>query len=203
MTSTMTSAYLVAYNRTSDYFKTIQVGNAPARFTQEHLINMGFKAKNDRLLMPMLKALGFLDDNNKPTKIYMDFLDRERGKIVLGKQILNSYQPLFELNKEAHKLTASQLEDKFKTLVNASASRSTYMAQTFLKLCAIADIEGARKELIGGEVKKTPIEEEEPKEKKALNLPLGLNYHIEIHLPNTTDITVFRAIFKAMREHLL
>jgi hypothetical protein len=206
MAGKVPSTYLVAYGRTPDYFRTIQRGTAPTRFTTEFLENLGFKSKNDRAVVPLLKSLNFLDDANAPTQAYRDYLDPGRGKAVLGRQILRAYEGIFELNRDAHKEKASSLVGLFKSLANVSDPVANWMAQTFANLCALADIDGARspdkptqemaKET--GEVK--PIERGQLGEFGGI---AGLSYHIEIHLPNTTDVEVFRAIFKALREHLV
>jgi len=198
---------LVAAGRTEEYFKAIQKGTAPPRFTTEFLENMGFKSKNNRQLTALLKALNFVDESNVPTQAYREYLDPKRGRIALGKQILSAYEGIFELNRDAHKEKASDLQGSFKSLANVSEPVANWMAVTFTNLCALADIEGARKGLVEEEPKKEMKKEEvrhaEPEVSTPPSSPLGLSYHIELHLPNTTDIEVFRAIFKALKEHLI
>jgi hypothetical protein len=208
MAGKVPSAYLTAAGRTDEYFKAIQKGTAPARFTNDFLENLGFKGKNDRQLIPLLKALNFLDESNVPTQVYRDYLDPKRGKIVLAKQILVAYEGIFELNRDAHKEKAADLQGSFKSLANVSEPVAAVMATTFTNLCALADIEGARKGLQEAPVKETVKETAKEKDQEKEDdtpppSPIGLAYHIELHLPNTTDIEVFRAIFKALKEHLI
>ena len=208
MAAKVPSAYLQAAGRTEEYFKAIQKGTAPPRFTTEFLANMGFKSKNDRQLITVLKALNFLDESNVPTQAYREYLDPKRGKIVLGKQILLAYEGIFELNRDAHKEKASDLQGSFKSVANASEPVANWMALTFTNLCALADIDGARKGLVEEEPKKEAKKDKEEAKHTDADThgppsPLGLSYHIELHLPNTTDIEVFRAIFKALKEHLI
>jgi len=199
------STYLVAYGRTAEYFGAIQRGTAPTRFTTEFLENMGFKSKNDRALIPLLKSLNFIDESNAPTQLYRDFLDSTRAKIVLGRQILKAYEGLFELNRKAHKEKASALVGPVKSLANVSDPVANWMAQTFVNLCSLADIDGARSG--EGSPEEEGVETSKIDMGKLIEPPpaqtFGLNYHIEIHLPNTTDIEVFRSIFKALREHII
>src|SRR5438094_725545 len=114
MAGRVPSSYLIAYGRTQEYFQKIQRGTAPTRFTTEFLENLGFKNKSDRSLIPVLKALSFLDDSNAPTQVYREYLDANRGKIALGRQILQAYEGLFELNRDAHK--EKEVQDVGKTL---------------------------------------------------------------------------------------
>lgn len=217
MATPVPTSYLVAYARTPEYFSAIQGGTAPGRFTQEFLENLGFTGKADRRLIPVLKELRFLDESNVPTQVYRDYLDHGRAKEVLAKQILQSYEAIFELNRNAHRATVGELRGRFKSLANASDDVAENMANTFLNLCKIADIETARQErpaprgpqppADGGEPAdgegKTPRLQPSPPTSPSGQTPLSLGYHIELHLPNTTDPEVFRAIFKALKEHLI
>ena len=203
MAGKVPTTYLLAYARIPAYFAALQQGTAPSRFTTDFLEALGFKAKNDRALVPLLKELRFLDDQNRPTQVYRDYLDPDNSKVILGRQVLAAYEGLFELVKDAHKKPGNELQGKFKTLKNATDNVAQAMAQTFANLCKVADIEGAR----SAPVEPPPEEGPEPEEPPALAEGAGptgasFHYHIEIHLPNTTDTEVFRAIFKALREHL-
>jgi|HubBroStandDraft_1064217.scaffolds.fasta_scaffold141185_2 hypothetical protein len=198
------TTYLIAAGRIPAYFSAIQQGTAPTRFTLEYLEALGFKVRNDRALIPLLKELRFLDDQNRPTASYREFLDQTVGKTILGRQVLASYEGLFELVKDAHKKTPAELEGKFKTLKNVSENVAGLMAQTFANLCKIADIDSARSAPSKGELESPKPIVAAPSERQEVGSDQGtsFHYHIEIHLPNTTDTEVFRAIFKALREHI-
>jgi hypothetical protein len=198
------TTYLLAYARIPAYFAAIQQGTAPSRFTTDFLEALGFKAKNDRALIPLLKELRFIDDQNRPTAVYRDYLDPDNSKIALGRQVLAAYEGLFELVKDAHKKTGSELQGKFKTLKNATDNVAGAMSQTFANLCKIADIDGARATPVEPPPEEGSVPEEPPLQSGGVTQAAGasFHYHIEIHLPNTTDTEVFRAIFKALREHL-
>jgi hypothetical protein len=217
MAGNVSTAYLLATARAPDYFKAIQRGTAPTRFTTEFLENLGFKNKADRQLIPVLKALRFLDDSNVPTQAYRDYLDEKRGRAVLGRQILGAYEGLFELNRQAHKAEPADLKGKFKSLTNASDNVANLMALTFKGLCELADVDAARAspeniELPAPKPARKPADHEVAKVAEDLRkLPetitppsaVSLSYRIEINLPNTTDVEVYRAIFRALREHLI
>lgn len=210
MAGSVPSSYLGAAGRIPEYFERIQRGAAPPRFTVEFLENMGFKNKTDRDLVRLLKVLRFLDDSGAPTQNYRDFLDPGRGKAILGRQVLAAYDGLFQLDRNAHELGQAELEGRFKSLANATPVVARFMAQTFLNLCKVADIEAARasagREIPAAVSTHERQARESPTPRTEAGAPepaAGLHYHIEIHLPNTTDPEVFRAIFKALREHLL
>ena len=212
MVGKVPNVYLNASGRLEEFLRAVQRGNAPTRFTIEHLETMGFKSKADRQFIPLLKALGFLDESNVPTQAYRDYLDPARARAVLGRQILNTYDGLFELEREAHKLRPSELQGKFKSIANQTEAVSALMASTFAKLCSLADIDAARGAAALKAEAPQAAERDEvmapshsgiPSRPSTEMVPFGLSYNIQINLPNTTDVEVFRSIFKALRENLL
>jgi uncharacterized protein DUF5343 len=217
MGGTVPTTYVVATGRIPDYFAAIQKGAAPSRFTTDFLENLGFKAKNDRQFIPLLKALRFLDESNVPTQVYRDYLDDKRAKAVLAKQILAAYEGIFELDRAANQAAAADLKGRFKSLANVSEPVSNWMALTFRGLCDLADFSATASPAPALEqeadtppeppalvsISRDPVSGVEPPLPSAAPLGgIGLSYRIEINLPNTTDVEVYRAIFKALREHL-
>ncbi len=65
------------------YFDAILDAQAPERFSIKFLENLGFTSTNDRLLVGLLKDLGFLNSDGAPQPRYFEFLDRTRSKQVL------------------------------------------------------------------------------------------------------------------------
>ena len=68
----LTNAYVLPTNRIPDLFWKIQDGQAPDRVTFQLLKDWGFTSTNDRAFIPLLKALGFLTTDGKPTQRYLD-----------------------------------------------------------------------------------------------------------------------------------
>ena len=54
------NVYTYNYGQLSLLFKKIVEGQAPTKFTQQHLKDIGFVSSNHRSFIPILKALGFL-----------------------------------------------------------------------------------------------------------------------------------------------
>jgi len=81
------------------------------------------------------------------------------------------------------------------------------MATTFKSLAKYADFTGAKTP------KEKPAEQQQPEVKVKTNTTapvgifgensFGLTYRIEVHLPDTTNVDTFRAIFRAIREELM
>lgn len=54
-------------NAIKDYLEAIRQAEPPARFSIKFLDNLGYKSTNDRKFIAILKSLGFLDPDGKPT----------------------------------------------------------------------------------------------------------------------------------------
>jgi len=188
------------------FFGTIREGTAPEKFNQQYLVDIGFGGSNYRVLIPLLKELGFLTADGVPTEIYRDYLDASRSKQVLGQAVRQAYSDLFTISKNPTKADREKLAGKFKSTFNLSDLQAERAANTFLSLIEISDV--------------TAVESTEPPKKdNAAPDPLtqiaaatgaanggriiGLKYDIAIHLPPTKDIEVYNAIFKSLREHLV
>ena len=91
----LSSAYSVAAKRIPDWFSKIRDGQAPAQLTHQLLKDWGFRSSNDRAAIPILKALGFLSPDGKPTPAYHDYRNHSRSKGVMAQAVRNSYGDIF------------------------------------------------------------------------------------------------------------
>jgi hypothetical protein len=191
-----------------DYFESILNAEAPERFTNQFLAQLEFKSTNDRMLIGILKDLGFLDPDGSPTQRYFEFLDRTQSKSVLAEGIQEAYADLFRVNKKAYELNDDEVKNKLRTLYEGSKKDDviTKIAKTFVALCDYADFTAKPKK----EKQKTPVTSEgeptktiPPDDDQKSNIELSsLQYHINIVLPESRDQAVYDAIFKSLRDHL-
>jgi uncharacterized protein DUF5343 len=200
----LTNAYVLPINRISALFEKIRDGQAPERFTQQLLRDWGFASTNDRAFIPLLKALGFLSADGKPTQRYNDYRDHSRSKQVMAHALRDAYGDLFLIKERPSTSDRTAITGKFKSFHNASDNVAELMAKTFLALLPLAD-------LTASSTSPTVLlpETDSPKEDRPAPLPpqsafgAGLHYNIQIHLPATKEVEVYNAIFKSLREHLL
>jgi len=82
-------------NRIPDIFTKIRDGQAPERFTNQLLKDWGFTSKNDRAFISLLKSLGFLSADGKPTQRYSDYRDHSRSKHIMGEALRDAYGDIF------------------------------------------------------------------------------------------------------------
>jgi hypothetical protein len=199
------------------YFDAILDAQPPERFSLKFLENLGFTSTNDRLFIGILKDLGFLNRDGAPQQRYFDFLDKSRAKHVLADGIREAFSDLFAINKKAHDFSADDAKNKLRTLYAGKKTDLVIskIATTFRALCDYADFSSAPQPraatAAGPETKSetlppaplSPPAREEPHVPPASKIKVGgLQYHINIVLPETRDQAVYDAIFKSLRDHL-
>lgn len=204
----LTNAYVIAASRIPDLFQKIRDGQAPERFTNQLLKDWGFTSTNDRAFIPMLKAIGFLNADGKPTARYNDYRDHSRSKAVMGEALREAYGDLFLIKASPTQADKVAIEGKFKSFHNQSDNVANLMTKTFLGLLGLADLSGTStsQSRIRDESKPEKAEDVAADENATQRHRTGnptLHYNIQIHMPATKDIEVYNAIFKSVREHLL
>lgn len=211
----LTNAYLQTTKNLQSIINSVVSAKAPERFTNKFLEDLGFKSSNDRLYISLFKALGLLDENSAPTSRYHQLLDQAETGKVLAIGIQEAYEDLFALRKDAHKLTVDEVKGKLKTLTQGQKSDNIIqlMSNTFKALCDIADwnssvqvqIDSTANDTVATATKATiaksrgQLEETYPTSSNKMNL----HYNIQIHLPETTNMAVYDAIFQSLKKHLM
>lgn len=119
------------------YFDAILDANPPERFSIKFLENLGFTSTNDRLLIGILKDLGFINADSTPQQRYFEFIDRSRSKLVLAHAIREAYADLFAINKKANELIVKDAKNKLRTLYAGKKTDLVVgnIANTFVALC--------------------------------------------------------------------
>jgi hypothetical protein len=200
--------YTQVYGQFPEFFAKIQEGQAPAKFTQQHLKDIGFTSTNHRALIPLLKAIGFLSADGSPTPRYHAYRDKSRARQVMGEAIKEAYSDLFVIQSHPTEKDRELIEGKFKSVHNATDRPADLMARTFFSLLKLADIDH---QATAAKVDSAPDQEAEGDESRVkaertarrYAAPPGLHYNIQIHLPATKDVEVYNAIFKSLKEHLI
>lgn len=209
---TLTSSYLMTTKNLESIINSVVSAKAPERFTNKFLEDLGFTSSNDRLYVAMFKALGLIDEGGIPTQRYYRFIDQTQTAKVLAEGIEEAYGDLFNLNKKAQDLSNEEIKNKLKTLTLGQKTDKVLglMANTFKSLCSLADwnkknkvtethktLENHEKETI--ENQNTILSENNNSSHNKMNL----HYNIQIHLPETTNLAVYDAIFQSLKKHLM
>lgn len=214
----LSESYTLKPNSLPAYFDAILDAQPPERFSVKFLENLGFTSTNDRLFIGILKTLGFLNRDGAPQPRYFEFLDRSRSKQVLADGIRDAYWDLFAINTRANELNVEEVKNKLRTLFTGKKTDLVIgnIAKTFKALSEYADFsaqtpgpttgppevlaEGRPSAEAAGQA--FPDAAAKPRPVPAKLSVSGLQYHVNIVLPDTRDQAVYDAIFKSLREHL-
>jgi hypothetical protein len=194
--------YLQAYGnitRTLDKIKTAQV---PPRFSQDFLeTTLSLSGGGARPVIPYLKRTGFLGSDGTPTELYRRFRNDTQSGAAAAEALKTGYSALYEVNEYIHDASDADLKGVVVQVTGSERTSSTVNAivGSFKALRAYADFDApaAAVESVRAEETVSPSRSTTP----AGSIRLG--YTINLNLPATSDIAVFDAIFKSLREHLL
>lgn len=206
----ITNSYLTSTKNLESIINSVINAKAPERFTNKFLEDLGYKSSNDRLIIGMFKALGLLDDSGQPLQRYYEFLDQTQTGRIIALGIEEAYEDLFNLRKDAQNLTNEEVKNKLKTITQGQKSDKilSLMAMTFRAFCDLADWDAVKTDEpktveAPPVVKKNDNVEDAGTKGVAPKADMNLHYNIQIHLPETTNMAVYDAIFQSLKKHLM
>jgi hypothetical protein len=201
--------YVNAYNGIPKLFEKIKAAAVPPKFTVDFMGSMlDLKSSSYRAMIPLLKRLGFIDPANAPTQAYKDYREDSLSETIMAERLKDAYKPLFQANEYAWRLEKKDLISKLRSLTGAAEDDANipYVASTFLELSKLANWTGSAPKAKRDEPRESGDSAgtiSQRKEREELEGGLRLSYTINLNLPATTEIEVFNAIFKSLRENLL
>lgn len=205
----ITLPYVPTYGSIAKALERIKSASTPERFTQDFLsTKLNLKGGSPKPVIPFLKRTGFLNSDGSPTELYKQFRNESlRGKAAAD-AIKKGFHSLYEINEYAHDLDEKELAGLIVQATGLDSKSSTVkiILGSFKALKSYANFETNVPETV--KLPKTPKQEipstssELPKQ-DGRPLDFRLGYTINLNLPPTSDIAVFNAIFKSLREHLL
>lgn len=196
--------FVPAYGNVTKALERIQAAATPPRFTQDFLATkLDLKGGSPKPVIPFLKRVGFLGSDGVPTDLYKRFRNpTERGRAA-AVALRTGFKPLYDVNEYIHDANDKDLKGVVVQVTGSEPTSSTVGAiiGSFKAVRAFAVFDG-------DEVHEASADEPSPEEHHAGDVgvrlsKLGLSYTINLNLPATSDIAVFDAIFKSLKEHLL
>lgn len=204
------SAYLQSTKNTVAILSAIQRAGVPPRFTYEFLKQLGFPSSSDRAIIAVLKSIGFLDESSMPTGLYRRFKDKNIARAVMAEGLRSGYGDVFAVDTQAHTKSAPQLTGIFSRLSEKGDSATAKMAYTFKVLASQADFDS---DVVSAEPVESPHEPGAEEVGTAQpnagerSVPSGsvltLRHDIHVHLPLSTDVAVYDAIFRSLKATML
>lgn len=191
--------YMMSNNKIQPIISKIQQAARPAKFTLDFLRTLGFTSTNDRAFIPLAKKLGFLMEDGTPTPLYDQLKDSTLTAKVLATQIRVLYADLFAINTELQRAPENEIKGAISRVTGKDEEGVVRIYNTFKALCSIADFS----ENISHSPAPEKVEEPAPAAIPLSTKKNEFHYNIQIHLPATTDISVYNAIFKSLKDNLL
>jgi hypothetical protein len=165
--------------------------------------------------MPFLKKMGLVADDGTPTELYKQFRNEKKSPAAVAQCMRNLYSPLFAMNEKVYELADGEVRG---LIVEATGGEKDSQVTkltlaTFKALKEVADFSAplSTSSETAITVSRTdpndtpnPLPPRQPREFESLSgESVNLSYTINLNLPSTSDIEVFNAIFKSLKEHLL
>ena len=138
-------------------------------------------------------------EDGTPTPIYDQLKDSTLTAKVLATQIRILYADLFAINTELQRAPENEIKGAISRVTGKDEEGVIRIYNTFKALCSIADF--------SDNISHSPVPEK-VEETASVAIPLSnrkneFHYNIQIHLPATTDVSVYNAIFKSLKDNLL
>lgn len=201
--------YLASYKNVGLLFNKIASAKIPETFVQKYLYEtLGLKSPGDRPLIPLLKAMGFIDQAGKPTSEYSKLKNNMLAGGAIANGIKLAYAPLFAANENADTLPFSELKGLVAQVAGSDTDTTSKIAGTINALFKVADfskINQGTKELPAEENEDDEDNNDYSKEKNAkgkAKKPMHpeFHYNIQIHLPTNATEETYLNIFNALRK---
>jgi hypothetical protein len=201
-----TVPYVQAYGNITKALERIRQAQTPPRYTQDFLeTKLNLSGGSARPVIPFLKRTGFLAPDGTPTDLYKRFRGTEAQSGAAAAEALRiGYAPLFQVNDYVHDAKDSDVKKIIVQVTGAEDNSSQVKSAfgSFKALRAFANFDAEPEEEVEGQEEVLSRDERTPTAAGAVG-SLKLGYTINLNLPATSDIAVFDAIFKSLREHLL
>jgi hypothetical protein len=155
-------------------------------------------------LPPFFKKLGLVGGDGSPTALYQQLRNPATSGAALAQALKNGYRPLYEVNEYCHDLKDAELKGLILQVTGLEdGNRVAQLIQaTFMRIKKHANFDGTSSAEVEEETEDASAAE--PSERKTLRgAGFNIGYTINLNLPASTNIEVFNAIFKSLRENLL
>lgn len=154
-----------------------------------------------------LKKIGFAGPDGKPTRLYTRFRNQATSGSAAAEALKIGYRPLYDRNEYMHKLSDEELRGLIIEETGAAEDSSVpgLVLSAIKAIRAYADFNASPTVEMGSvSTALAPPAQPPPSQlPPGEGVGLSLSYTINLNLPATSDVAVFNAIFRSLRENLL
>lgn len=202
-------SYTPTYGKLRLALENIIKAERPEVFNKDFLgTYLGVSGGSATPIPPILRRMGFLGADNRPTDLYAKFQNDSQRPAAALEGLKRAFSELFKKNTYAHSLTEDEVKN---ILVEITGLKKTdsIISQIYGTFDALrhyvpknftgaSEGSGAGAMDAGsngsGEINTGALSGSQA---------FGLSYHINIVLPETKDVAVFNAIFQSLKQNLL
>lgn len=205
--------YLATPGNITKCLEKIADAATPEKVTGDFInTKLSIKGGSGRALVPFLKKIGFVNPDGTPSNLYKKYRNPSESGAAVGAAIRTGYAPLYEVNEYCHELNDGDLKGLIVQITGQDKNSGVVqkILTTFKKLKDFADFEAGLSSPDGPDAsekhEESAYKQELPRMiQHGMSQKYGMNlsYTINLNLPATSDISVFNAIFKSLRENLL
>jgi hypothetical protein len=200
--------------RAKEFIEAIPGMGVPTKVTIQFLESVGFKSKNDRAILPVLKVLGFVDNAGVPTETWRNYRNRSQSGGVMAAALRSAYRGLFTTYPDAHRKDNEAIRNYFSSHTAVGEGALKFMVGTFKSLVELADFGAeapARPPKVLEEPEAAWEHDEEPptdgqrkvKLSRAAGNGVTININIQLQIPDTDKAETYDNFFAALKKHLL
>jgi uncharacterized protein DUF5343 len=207
-----TLPYVTAPGNVEKALLGIKAAATPERVSQDFVKTiLKIPGGSGDQIASFLKKVGLVNIDGTPSDIYKKFRNSSTTGKAAAEALRTGYAPLYRRNEFMHQLS----DDELRGLIieeTGQGNESSVVALVLTCLKAIkkfadfsekADQDKPERE----DLRTLPAAHVEPPDLPAAGksdrIGLNLSYTINLNLPATSDVAVFNAIFKSLKENLL
>jgi hypothetical protein len=181
--------------------KIRQVG-VPPKVTLQWLKPIGLTSSNDTSLIPVLKAIGFVDGSGAPTSKWAQYRGSDY-KRVLGDALREGYADLFAVYADANTRSHSDLDHVFRTSTSAGEQVVSKTVGTFKALAAEAVFPalGENSELHSDTPLHVPAGQPPQATSRGPRQP-SVHIDVQVHISPEASAEQIDQVFASMAKHL-
>jgi len=195
--------YLSSPGTLKNALEKIKAAATPPKFNHDFVQSkLKIKGGAGRAIVPYLKKIGFVASDGSPTSLYQRYRNDSTSGSAVAEALKTGYKSLYEVNEYTHELSDKELKGLVLQVTGLEDGNRVValICGTLKKLKEFADFDPSQVQVESQETKSS-TDSESPKNTQELGFNIA--YTINLNLPSTSNIEVFNAIFKSLRENLL
>ncbi len=204
--------YMNAYGNVTKILNKIKEAKTPDRFSHDYLDTvLGFSGGGARPFISLAKRIGLLNPDGTPTTLYNQFRNPAQSEQAMAVMVRRGYPELYKRNEYTLALDEAGLEGLVVEVTGLEEGSTTLRAivKTFLALASFANFDLKPLTQVDDDriIVEKGTDQREPDDgtisPEGQLGQLRFSHNIYLNLPDTNDVEVFNAIFKALKDNLL